>query len=285
MIRRDLAEVLPGASIRSAEVIDSPNARRILRRSPFPLELSAGLAGARVTSVGRHGKYLILRLDGGPDDGLDGGAGEGRALIVHLGMSGRLLVSEADAPRAAHTHVVLDLAGGGQVRYVDPRTFGELFLTDVAPDGSIPALGALGPDALEALPTPGVFAGLLAGRRTPVKARLMDQRVIAGLGNIYSDEALFRARVHPLRTSAEVSRAESDRLRRAIRPVLQAAIDHRGTSTEDAQYRDAYGLIGDNRRYLEVYDREGEPCVRCGTPIARARWTSRSTHFCPRCQR
>lgn len=273
VIRRDLAEMLPGATIAWAEVIDSPNARRVLRRHPFPPELAGGLRGATVQSVGRHGKYLIMHLD------------RAHALVVHLGMSGRLLVTGAADPMARHTHVVLHLGGGRQVRYVDPRTFGELFVADVAPSGGIPALGGLGPDALEALPAPAAFARLLAGHRTPVKARLMDQRVIAGLGNIYSDEALFRARVHPLRLSGEVSRVESDRIRRAVHPVLQGAIDHRGTSTEDAQYRDAYGLIGDNRRYLEVYDREGEACTRCGTPIARARWTNRSTHFCPRCQR
>ncbi|HEU5002251.1 MAG TPA: bifunctional DNA-formamidopyrimidine glycosylase/DNA-(apurinic or apyrimidinic site) lyase [Actinomycetota bacterium] len=273
VIRRDLAGVLPGATIAAGEVLDSPNARRVLRRHPFPHELAAGLSGATVESVDRHGKYLIVRLD------------RPYALVVHLGMSGRLLVAGAADPLAPHTHVVLSLADGQEVRYVDPRTFGELFLTDVAPDGLVPALGALGPDALDALPGPAAFAGLLTGRRTPVKARLMDQRVIAGLGNIYSDEALFRARVRPLRLSGEVTRAESDRLRRSIHPVLQAAIDHRGTSTDDEQYRDAYGLIGDNRRYLMVYGREGEPCARCGTPIVRARWTNRSTHFCPSCQK
>lgn len=273
VIRRDLAAVLPGATISSVQVVDSPNARRVLRRHLFVQELAGGLTGATVQAVGRHGKYLIVALD------------RAFGLVVHLGMSGRLLVAGAGDPLARHTHVLLDLDGGPQVRYEDPRTFGEVFLADVAPGGAIPALGGLGPDALEALPGPAAFARLLAGHRTPVKARLMDQRVIAGLGNIYSDEALFRARVHPLRPSGEISRAESDRIRRAVHPVLQGAIDHRGTSTEDAQYRDAYGLIGDNRRYLEVYDRQGEACTRCGGPIARARWTNRSTHFCPRCQR
>ena len=266
VIRRDLAGQVTGRVITAVAAADTPNARRVLRREAAPEALAAALVGARIGSVGRRGKFLQIRLD------------EDRVLVVHLGMSGRLQHCPAGEPPRPHTHVVLTLDDASEIRFVDPRTFGLLFVTTAA----MPELAHIGPDPL-GLSRAGL-ARLLSGHHMKIKALLMDQRCVAGIGNIYSDEMLFLARVHPFRPCDALSPAELGRLHRAIPAVLEAAINHRGTSAEDGQYRDLYGEVGRHRVYLAVYQREGQPCLRCGTPIQRASWTNRSTHFCPRCQ-
>jgi formamidopyrimidine-DNA glycosylase len=270
VVRRGLEKELAGATVASAMVAGTPNALRVIRPHTVRAELEEPLAGATVTAVERLGKNLIVRLSGD------------RALMVHLGMSGQLLaVAPAAAPRP-HTHVVLDVAGGPRIDYVDPRTFGHLYVTDARPGESPGVLAGLGPDALTV--SPAALARLLAGRTTKLKAVLMDQRLIAGIGNIYSDEIAFAAGIHPFRPGGTLRPGEVRRLHAGIVEVLEEAVAHRGTSAADEQYRDLYGAVGDHARYLRVYQREGEPCDRCGAPLQRRRWTNRSAHFCASCQ-
>ena len=231
--------------------------------------LSRALRGRTVLDVGRHGKLLIVQFDP-----------EGR-LSVHLGMTGRLVLARRDQPLAPHTHVVLGLRDRAEeVRFQDPRRFGGLWWSG---RGGRPEAGRfsapLGPDALR--------VGLrefrtLAGRHRQVKALLLDQSAIAGLGNIYCDEALFRARIHPRTRASSLSADEVGRLHRAIRTVLREAIAAGGSSLRD--YVDADGNPGWFQVRHRVYGREGEPCRRCRTSIARELLASRSTHYCPRCQ-
>lgn len=272
MVRRDLQREIVGRRISSAEVRDTNNSLRVIRRHASRAELEGPLAGASVHEVSRQGKYLVMHL------------GTGEALVVHLGMSGQLRHGDAGAGMAPHTHVVLDLAGGTQLRYVDPRAFGEMFLSRKSSRGTVPELAGLGPDPLGDQLDPERFAAILARHRVSMKALLGNQRLVAGIGNIYSDEMLFVAGVRPLRTSDSLSSGESRRLHAAMRQVLEAAIDHRGTSAADEQYRDLSGAVGGHGRFLAVYQREGRPCLRCGAPIQRARWANRSTFFCAACQ-
>lgn len=267
VIRQDLQAEVVGATILAASVAGSPNARRVVRRHPAPAALEAALAGSRILDVGRRGKNLVLRLDEA-------------ALVVHLGMSGQLRLAPAGAPPAPHTHVVLTLDSGPQLRYVDPRAFGQMFVTT----HELPELARVGPDPLDGAMTAHRLSSLLAGHRMKVKALLMDQRFVSGIGNIYSDEMLFQARLHPFRMCDSLVASEVRRLHRAGPQVLQAAIGHRGTSAADAQYRDLRGRVGEHGGYLEVYQRGGQACRRCGATIQRARWANRSAHFCPGCQ-
>ena len=272
MVRRDLERGVVGRRICSAEVRDTKNALRVIRRHQGRSELEGPLAGASVAEVSRQGKYLVMHL------------GTELALVVHLGMSGQLRHGEAGAGMGPHTHVVLDLAGGTQLRYVDPRSFGEMFLSRKSANGEVPELAGLGPDPLGDHLSVDRFAAILAGHRVSMKALLLNQRLVAGIGNIYSDEMLFVAGVRPLRTSDTLSSQEARRLHAAMRQVLAAAIDHRGTSAADQQYRDLSGAVGGHGRFLAVYQREGQPCLRCGAPVQRARWANRSTFFCAACQ-
>ncbi|MGH2717961.1 MAG: Fpg/Nei family DNA glycosylase, partial [Actinomycetota bacterium] len=193
VIRRDLEKEASGATIRAVSVSGTPNAMRVIRPHTARQELEGPLAGMTITAVDRHGKHLALHLW---DD---------LALVVHLGMSGQVLVSPSDAALAPHTHVVMDLEGGGQLRYVDPRTFGHLWLSGKGPDGSVDALAGLGPDALDAHLGPDELDSRLQGHTTRLKSALMDQGVIAGLGNIYSDEIAFLAGVHPFHSCDTLS--------------------------------------------------------------------------------
>jgi formamidopyrimidine-DNA glycosylase len=274
VIRRDLEKEVVGREIRSVEVRNTKNAMRVIRRHRRRRDLEDPLAGTTVTAVARRGKYLVFHLDA--DDDL--------ALVVHLGMSGQLLQSAPGAGYENHTHVVFDLADGGQLRFVDPRTFGEMFVTTIEEDGEVKELRRLGLDPLESQLTWQHFSEFLSGHRVKLKSLLMDQRFVAGIGNIYSDEILYLAGLHPNRGCDTLSDTEVRRLYRAMQEVLQEAIRHRGTSADDEQYRDLYGAAGDHRSFLQVYQREGQPCRRCRTPIERGRWSSRSMYFCPKCQ-
>ncbi len=271
-VRRGLEPVLAGRVIASAEV------RRPDLRWPFPERLAERLTGRRVTALRRRSKYLLGDLDGG------------ETLIVHLGMSGRLLVSgaqvgafhHAHAAPAKHDHVVLDIEGGARITFNDARRFGAV---DLWPTGDLDAhrlLAGLGPEPLGNGFDGAYLAGRLAGRRTPVKAALGDQRLVAGLGNIYLAEALWRARISPLRLAADVTAAEAETLAAAVRAVLLDAIDAGGSSLRD--YRQADGELGYFQHAFAVYGREGEPCPRCGATIARAVQAGRSSFYCPGCQ-
>jgi formamidopyrimidine-DNA glycosylase len=247
---------------------------RTLRRHLDAGAVAGRLRGRQLVTTARRGKYLLLILEGE------------EVIVVHMGMSGRLLMADPAAAMAPHTHVVLTFDGDRQLRFVDPRTFGEVFVSSIGEgSGVVPELGHLGPEPFAAALTPAVLAGMLRTRRTKLKPLMMDQRWIVGIGNMYADEILWTARLRHDRSTAQLSPAESRRLHRAIRSVLCDAITHRGSSLADEQYRDLYGRLGGYQALHKVYDLAGAPCPRCATPIVRIRAYGRSTWYCPRCQR
>ncbi len=265
-VRRCLEPILTGATIREVDV----RRDRVVRRQPNPADVAARMRGRRVELVGRHGKFLEIQLDGD------------FTWIMHLGMSGRIALADATGP-PQHTHFVVRHSNGPDVWFIDPRTFG--FVAVYTDDElASTSLASLGPDALLDLPTSRDLGRVLANRTAPVKALLLDQRVVAGLGNIYADEVLHRARVDPRRSAGSLTGEEVSRIRRNIRPVLEAGIRAGGTSLNDLAYLLPDGRAGEFLRQLRVYGRTGEPCQTCGTPVERATVAHRSSHFCPRCQ-
>lgn len=265
--RQGIEPALAGARIRRVEV----RRPRMARRQPNPVDIGKRLEGRRVECVGRHGKFLMIDVE---DD---------LTLVIHLGMSGRLSVAAPDAPEAPHTNVLIETQAGTQVRMVDPRTFG--FIAVYTPEElAVSPLAHLGPDALTALPRSPALARRMSGRSLPIKSLLLDQRFVAGLGNIYADEVLFRARVDGLRPAGSLDRAEVAAVRNAIPPVLRAGLRHGGTSLNDLAYLLPDGRAGDYLRRLQVYGREGLPCRRCRTPIIRRVIGGRSSFSCPTCQ-
>jgi formamidopyrimidine-DNA glycosylase len=242
-------------------------------RTPVDRARLARVAGgARVESVERRGKYLLLHLS------------RGHALLCHLGMTGRLLVESASVVRPAHTHVAIALdAGDEELRYVDARRFGYLAALRHAELARAPELAVLGVDPLTPEFTDGYLDGALGASRRAVKDFLMDQGRVAGLGNIYAAEALFVAGISPRRRADRLGPRRAALLAAAIRGVLGAAVERRGTSFSD--YVDAEGRSGDNQHHLGVYGREGQPCRRCERPIRRLVQGARSTFYCPGCQR
>ena len=243
----------------------------MLRRQPRPSDAADRARGRTIVDVGRHGKFLMIALDGD------------LTWVMHLGMSGRVSLANTGDPEVPHTNVVVRLAGGTEARLVDPRTFG--FVSVLIPEevDSSPLAG-LGPDALNELPRSPALARTLAGRSVPIKPLLMDQRFLAGIGNIYADEILFRARIHPGRPAGSLDGGEVKRLRAQIRPVLEDGLEHGGTSLDDLAYLLPDGRAGEYLHLLRVYDRESEPCRRCATAIERRVLRQRSTFFCPTCQ-
>jgi len=242
--------------------------RRTVRRH-LPERLSA-VEGRALTRIGRRGKYLLFEWD------------DGQVLVAHLRMSGQFVAVPTGAPTAPHTHAVLSFDGAGELRFIDPRTFGELFLADGA-HRPLAELSHMGPDALEV--TPAYLAGLFARRRAPLKALLVDQRAVAGIGNIYADEICWEAKLRPDRAGTSLSRREVNRLSAAIRAVLEAAISARGSTLSDQRYRDLYGAVGAYQSQHRAYGRAGRPCPRCGRPVQRLRTGGKSAYFCPHCQR
>ena len=247
---------------------------RTLRRHRQPGDIVARLVGRRLVATARRGKYLLLLVDGGD------------VVVVHMGMSGQLLSAAPASPIGRHTHLVITFDAERQLRFVDPRTFGEVFVStgDGSP-GVVPELAHLGTDPLDAALTPAVLAGMLRLRRTRIKPLLMDQQWIAGIGNLYADEILWEARLRHDRRAADLGRGEARRLHRAMVGVLAEAITHRGSSLADAQYLDVQGQVGGYQAHHQVYDRAGLPCARCGAPIVRVKSYGRSSWYCPRCQR
>ncbi|MGH2720490.1 MAG: bifunctional DNA-formamidopyrimidine glycosylase/DNA-(apurinic or apyrimidinic site) lyase [Actinomycetota bacterium] len=272
IIRRDLDKEVVGRKIRFAEVRSTRNAMRVIRHHGRRKEFEDRLTGARIEGVSRRGKYLMIELSGG------------NVLLVHLGMSGQLLLVKATAEFENHTHVSLRLTGSVDLRYVDPRAFGALFVVGRDELPGLKEFHKLGLDPLDQPLTWRYFSETLVQRRAKMKSLLMDQRFICGIGNIYSDEILFVSGLRHDRLSDTLSDQEVRRLYRAIQEVLQEAIRERGTSADDEQYRDLFGVVGGYQKLLRVYQREGAACRRCRTPIQRARWSNRSTFFCPQCQ-
>lgn len=264
--RRSLVPVLEGATINSAEV----GRTRMLRRQPRPADFADRMRDRRVESLGRRGKFLLGHIEGD------------LTMVLHLGMSGRMQIQALGAERPAHTNVVL-ATDDAEVWMIDPRTFG--FVVCLTPDewdGS--PFAALGPDALDALPRSPQLGAAITKRKSPLKSLLLDQHLIAGLGNIYADEVLHRARLHPLRLGASLDAEEVKRLRASIKPVLEAGLRHGGTTLDDLAYLLPDGRAGEYTQRLRAYGRTGQPCRTCGTPIERIVVTQRSTHFCPTCQ-
>jgi formamidopyrimidine-DNA glycosylase len=269
-VRRDLVRALTGAVIASVTV----TGRRTIRRQSA-VEFTDALAGRTILGCRRHGKYLLVDLD------------DQRVLVIHLRMSGQLRYEpDPQSPLVTHTHVVIDLVGGAQLRFVDPRTFGEMFVADDLDERGVPVeLAGLGLDPLEHGVDPSTLAGLLARRRTALKAFLLDQSAIAGIGNIYGDEICFAAKLRPDRRTDSLSKAEVRRLSGAITDILAEAVELRGSTLRDARYRDVSGGEGGFQSHHFVYAREGKACLRCGRSIERTRIAGRSTHFCTKCQR
>lgn len=274
-VRRGLERTVVGRRVSRVEV---GRARTVRRTSPEAL--IDGLSGARVLAAGRRGKYLLCPLDSGD------------TLMVHLRMSGRLLTAPAGAARPAHTHVVAHLERGAgrpaeELWFVDPRTFGEVVVFDPErADAEVPELARLGRDPVVDGLTTRDLQRLLAGRRRQLKALLLDQHVIAGVGNIYADESLHRARLRPDRTSDTLTGREVGRLAAAVVGVLSEAIEAGGSTLADTQYVDLEGNGGWFQVHHRVYDRAGERCHTCGrAEILRSVTAGRSTCWCPRCQR
>jgi formamidopyrimidine-DNA glycosylase len=233
---------------------------------PLGTDLAAHLVGRSVTTVERRGKRIIVALD------------NAERFYIHLGMTGQLTVVAADEPLRNHTHLVLELAGEAkmELRFRDPRRFGGIWWLGQAGSDE-----GMGPEPLTI--RPAQLAERLKKTRRAIKVALLDQSIIAGLGNIYVDESLFIARIHPLVPANRITTAQVARLNRAIKLTLRKAIHHRGSTLRD--YRDADGEAGGYQSRHAVYGREGEPCVECKTPIRRIVLGGRSTHFCLNCQR
>jgi formamidopyrimidine-DNA glycosylase len=255
-VRRALAPALTGRRIKSVAITRD----RAVRRQPHD-EFVALVGGRTFEGVRRHGKFLIFDL------------GEGDVIVGHLRMSGQLRIASRNDDVAKHTHVVVDLDDGSQLRFVDPRTFGELYTDSLVGDRPS-TLTHLGPDAIARM-SDATFHERLVGRRS-IKAVLLDQTTVAGIGNIYADEALFGARIHPLRTASTITLGEAAVLRAQIGKILRAAIKSRGTSFDFA--------YPNGRFKPTIYGRAGQPCVRCGEPISKLVVAQRGTHVCETCQ-
>ncbi|MBZ5539444.1 MAG: bifunctional DNA-formamidopyrimidine glycosylase/DNA-(apurinic or apyrimidinic site) lyase [Acidobacteriia bacterium] len=238
-----------------------------------PAAIEEQLPGRRIEAVERYGKFLLLRLSARNVDGAPA------ALMVHLGMTGHLAALAAAQPWGKHTHACFVLDDGRELRYTDPRRFGRMALfTEAALAVEVAPLGA---DPLEV--GEAEFCERIRSRGARIKALLLDQHVLRGVGNIYADESLWRARIHPAQTGARLTRAQAAELRRTLQEILRRAIALRGSSISD--YLDAEGRQGEYQRRHRAYGREGKPCPRCKAAIRRMVVAGRSSFFCPRCQR
>jgi formamidopyrimidine-DNA glycosylase len=274
-VRAGLERHVVGRTIADVQVLHP----RVVRRDlAGPAGFAAAMAGRTVKRAERRGKYLWLALD------------DEEALLAHLGMSGQLLVGDPDRPLSPHVRARFTFTDGGpDLRFTDQRTFGHLMLVpfahaDVDDGRELPApIAHIAPDPLEAAFDPDDFAARLTRRHTGVKRALLDQSLISGVGNIYADEALWRARLHWARPTETLRRGEVSRLLEAVSEVLSEALRAGGTSF-DALYVNVNGESGYFDRSLQAYGREGEPCGRCGTPIRRDAFMNRSSYSCPHCQ-
>lgn len=274
-VRRGLAVHVVGRTVERVEVGRERTVRRMGREA-----LIHGLSGTTIVAANRRGKYLLCPLD------------SGEVLMIHLRMSGRVLIAEPGAPRPAHTHVVAHLAQTAdappiELWFVDPRTFGEVLVFDPERAATqVPELSRLGPDPLVDDFTPAVLAERLARKRGSLKAVLLDQSVVAGIGNIYADEIMHRAGLRWSREPGRMSRPTIERLHRAIVEVLAVAVESGGSTLDDTQYVDVDGATGSFQHQHRVYGRAGEPCLTCGRArISRTVVAGRTTCYCAVCQR
>jgi formamidopyrimidine-DNA glycosylase len=240
-------------------------------RHPEPELFVDLIAGQRIESLKRRGKYILIGLEAD------------RVLVVHLGMTGQLRIVEPSTPIPDHTHAIFDLNDGRQLRYRDPRRFGRILLGTEADLLTARVLPRLGPEPIDPDFSPDRLYRALRGRKTSLKAVLLDQGTLAGVGNIYADESLHAARLRPDRIAHRISRKSAARLHESLRTSLETAIRNRGSSVDT--YRDAWGELGGQQEVLLVYGRGGEPCFTCGRPLASIRIAGRTTVFCRTCQR
>jgi formamidopyrimidine-DNA glycosylase len=261
-VRRSLAPALVGRRVAGVRV------REPRLRTPVARDFAARLTGRRIDGLSRSGKYLLAALD------------DGRVWLVHLGMTGRLTVGGPERAAERHDHVLVELDDGRRLTYHDPRRFGRMDVLDPADAAGVVGAGL---DALSPAFTPDVLFAFTRRRRTSIKALLMDQRRVAGLGNIYVSEILFRAGIRPRRRAGGLTRRDCVRLVEATRRVLAEAIGVGGSSISD--YVDGFGRSGEFQLRHHVYDRAGRPCRVCTTPIRSCVVVGRSTFYCPRCQR
>jgi formamidopyrimidine-DNA glycosylase len=272
-IARDLRPQLAGRRIESVRLTRDPAIRARLVRYPNATKFVRRLRGRTIRSVERRGKYLVMPLDQ-----------DGQRFIVHLGMTGHLRVWEPEEAPVKHTHFRALLDSGLELRYDDPRQFGRLLLgtqEELVAGRAFPA--RLGPEPIHGDLTETEFDEIVKSRRRPIKSALLDQSFLAGVGNIYADEACFRAGIRPSRWTHRLTARERRALYSAIQEVLENSIAARGSSI--INYVDAFGLRGTNQEKLLVYGRSGEPCVKCGTPLQGTRLAGRGTVYCRRCQR
>ena len=264
-VRRSLAEAIMGATIGDLWV--GPFSGSLAGITPEAMR--AEIVGEQIVKIGRRAKYLLLTLS------------NERTLAIHLRMTGELTIARPEEPSGKHHHLTFVLADGRELRFSDIRKFGRIRLLDAAELAVLDA--ALGPEPLAPDLTPEMFHARLQEHRRAIKPLLLEQHFLAGVGNIYADEALFAAGIHPLRPANSLSAEEADRLLQALRDILSGAIARRGTTLRN--YRDGLGQSGGNQFHLRIYNRaEGEPCPRCGSPVRRLVVGQRGTKFCPRCQ-
>ena len=241
-----------------------------------PAEIERELPGTQIRGVERYGKFMLLRLKRSRETE---GSPQEAALLVHLGMTGTMMPRPASEPRAKHTHLVALLDDGRELRYIDPRRFGRIAL--LAGEKLQEELQRFGADPLKI--SLDEFERRVRGRRARIKAMLLDQGILRGVGNIYADESLWKARIHPARIGARLSVEEAGSLHRALQQILQKAIVLRGSSISD--FLDAEGEPGEYQLHHKAYGREGKACYRCKTPIRRIVVAGRSSFFCPNCQK
>jgi formamidopyrimidine-DNA glycosylase len=274
VVRRGLAEHAVGRTVAKVEVCHPRSVRRHL---PGAADFEGRMANRLLVDALRRGKYLWLTL---------GGATTGDAVLAHLGMSGQMLVRPVGSTDETHLRIRIVFADGPELRFVDQRTFGGLVVTELveSPFGPVPEpIAHIARDPMEAGFELASVVDALRHKRTDVKRALLDQTLVSGIGNIYADEALWRAKLHWARPTAKLTRAQCTELLRAATDVMTEALAVGGTSF-DALYVDVNGQSGYFSRSLAAYGQEGQPCPRCGTPIVREAFMNRSSFFCPRCQ-
>jgi len=265
-VASELNERLPGRAILGAEILWPGTIAH-----PSQERFASQIGGERIEQVGRRAKYIVVWL------------GSGARLLIHLRMTGGLTLEPATAPRSAHLRLAIPLDCHEELRFTDMRKFGRFYLLAPGEEMPLPSFATLGPEPLEDGFTVTVLAERLAARRGTLKAALLDQRLVAGLGNIYVDEALFHAGLHPCRAPQSLRPEEIAALHGAIIIVLRRAVGAKGTTFSD--YRTTWGRTGAYQEELSVFRKQGAPCPRCGTPIDRGVVAGRGTHWCPACQR
>ncbi|WP_028274163.1 DNA-formamidopyrimidine glycosylase [Atopococcus tabaci] len=264
-VRKGLEKLIQQAVIQEAEVFWD----RIIALPEDANRFKQAIKGEQIVGISRRGKFLLFHLTS-------------YTLISHLRMEGKFRVTEEDEPLSKHTHVVFHLQDGRELRYADVRKFGRMLLVPKGTENDVPSLRRLGPEPIEEAFDQQSFSQALKRRKKSIKAVLLDQTAVAGLGNIYVDEVLFQAAVRPDRAASSLSKEDITHLHRAIIQTMKQAVEAGGTTIRT--YENAFGENGTYQQALNVYGRQGKPCVRCGTTIEKKKVAQRGTHYCPHCQ-